>query len=114
MSWRRLELCLLQVCSLLIVSIIGTANASACEISQEPSYYQNNPPFSNPPYNSLYSVAALDPANVWAAGYVGLKGVFHPLVEYYNGDYWNKISAPDVSAYYNALTGISVIPSIPP
>jgi hypothetical protein len=56
----------------------------------------------------LYSVSAVSDSDVWAVGtYSGPGGMFHPLVEHWNGSRWSVVSVPGLRARNGILTSVS-------
>ena len=43
---------------------------------------------------TLWSLSALAPNNIWAGGFYIISGVYHYLVEHWDGHAWNVISSP--------------------
>jgi hypothetical protein len=58
----------------------------------------------------LYGVAALSDTNVWAVGgQQDSGGVFHTLVEHWDGSSWSAVSAPDPNGGGNLLYAVSAV-----
>ena len=58
----------------------------------------------------LYGVAAMSDSDVWAAGaQQDSNGVFHPLIEHWNGTSWSVVPAADPNGLGNALYAIRAV-----
>lgn len=63
--------------------------------------------------NSLSSITALSPTNVWAVGdyttQYGKGMQSHTLVEHWNGSSWSVVTSPNAGSGDNALNGITAL-----
>jgi hypothetical protein len=59
----------------------------------------------------LYSATGLSDTDVWAAGtYSGPDGVFHPLIEHWNGHRWSMAKIHGLAAAHGILTSVTSAP----
>jgi len=81
-------------------SLIEAWNGSAWHISKSPKL--------NTQRDILFSATAVSPQDVWAVGEQQLRsGVFHTLVEHWNGSSWSVVPSPNPGTNGNHLFGVA-------
>jgi hypothetical protein len=59
----------------------------------------------------LYSATGISDSDVWAVGtYSGADGVFHPLIEHWNGGHWTASSIHGMADARGILTSVTSVP----
>src|SRR5437870_13885364 len=81
------------------------ASASNASTSRSIWKYVRSPNVSE---GELYDVAALDPQDAWAVGWVFSNGAFLTLTEHWDGTRWRRVPSPSTGDWNN-LRGVAMV-----